>query len=147
MKSFFCKRTFLLCKGTVNFVNSQKINIFCYFPSPQERNFPPYGNAVKIRICWTCDRTKLEKFLLPSGDRKAVTKLFVRDSSLSLTRLLLFMIMPRGELPEQTVPFYDGMGLEPPTKSVFSIGPKFISPAIFHLPARGVARCVLLPEV
>lgn len=90
-------------------------------------------NAFKGAIVeLTRDRGLIEKYLIPSDKTKDVSKMFVRDTKLSLSRLLMFMIMPRGgSCQSELMAFYGGMGMEVPTKSAFSIKRKLVSHELF----------------
>lgn len=91
-------------------------------------------NAFKGTIVeLTLDQGLIEKYLIPSDKTRNVSKMFVRDSKLSLSRLLMFMIMPRsGSCQSELMAFYGGMGMEEvPTKSAFSIKRKLVSHELF----------------
>ena len=78
-------------------------------------------------------REVLEKFIVKSGRYKDPSRVFVRDTRLSLSRLLTFMIMPRaGSNQSELEMFYDRLGIKPPSKSAFSISRKRISPNLFQ---------------
>lgn len=90
-------------------------------------------NAFNSKIVeLTDDREQLEKFLIPSLKTPSVSKLFVRDSRLSLCRLLAFMIMPRAESSQAELDdFFSRFGGPVPTKSAFSMKRKTLSPDLF----------------
>lgn len=78
------------------------------------------------------DRSQLEKYLIVSDNSRDVSRMFVRDTKLSLCNLIQFMIMPRGASSQsELMTFYDGIGIEAPTKSAFSIKRKLISYKLF----------------
>lgn len=91
-----------------------------------------YNASILKIVGLTEDRSELEKYLICSDKRPDRSKLFVRDTPLSLARLLSFMIMPRaGSCQSELEFFYSGIGYQVPSKSAFSMKRKYISPDIF----------------
>lgn len=98
-----------------------------------------YNASISKIANLTQDRNKLEKYIIPPEGHDT-SKLFVRDTTLSLSRLLSFMIMPRAESCQSELEtFFNGIGVSTPTKNAFSIKRKFVSPEIFRFLNREVA--------
>lgn len=92
-----------------------------------------YNASISKIVSLTHDRNQLEKYLLKPAKDSDCSKLFVRDTTLSLSRLLAFMIMPRADSCQSELElFFNGIGHSIPTKSAFSMKRKFISPEIFR---------------
>lgn len=91
-----------------------------------------YNAATDKIVELSSNRTLIEKYLLTKDNEKNVSKMFVRDTKLSLSRLISFMIMPRGGSNQSEIEsFYNGIGIEPPTKSAFTIKRSLISYRLF----------------
>lgn len=91
-----------------------------------------YNNFKSTIVELTNNRELIEKYLIPSDKTRDVSKMFVRDTKLSLSHLLMFMIMPRAaSCQSELMAFYGGMGMEVPTKSAFSIKRNLISHELF----------------
>lgn len=91
-----------------------------------------YNTLMSAIVGLTNDRNKLERFLICPDDKRKKSKLFVRNTPLSLARLLTFMIMPRaGSCQNELEFFFEGIGFRTPSKSALSIKRKFLSPDIF----------------
>lgn len=91
-----------------------------------------YNASISKIVGLTENRNELEKYLICTDKMRDRSKLFVRDTPLSLARLLSFMIMPRaGSCQSELEFFYKEIGYQVPSKSAFSIKRKFISPDIF----------------
>ena len=92
-----------------------------------------YNTVFSKIVELTQHREVLEKFILKSDTNKEPSRVFVRDTRLSLPRLLTFMIMPRAKSNQSELEiFYNGLGIKPPTKSALSISRKRISPDLFQ---------------
>ena len=74
----------------------------------------------------------IEKYLIGSKQHGDVSKMFVRETKLSLSRLLMFMMMPRaGSCQSELTYFYGGIEMEVPSKSAFSMKRKLVSYKLF----------------
>lgn len=92
-----------------------------------------YNKAVREIVELSAKRDVIEKFILKTDTGRDPSRMFVRNTRLSLSRLLSFMIMPRAESSQcELGTFYGGLGIEIPTKSAFSTGRKRISPELFQ---------------
>lgn len=91
-----------------------------------------YNTSMSKIVALTENRNELEKYLICLDKKTDPSKIFVRNTPLSLSRLLTFMIMPRaGSSQSELEYFFNGIGYNVPTKSAFSMKRKYISPDIF----------------
>lgn len=92
-----------------------------------------YNTSISKIVGLTRERKQLEKFLITTDGSAGPSRAFVRDTPLSLARLLAFMIMPRaGSCQGELETFFNGIGYPVPTKSAFSMRRRLISPDIFR---------------
>lgn len=92
-----------------------------------------YNTSISKIVELTHNRGLFEKFLQLPEDGPSPSQRFIRDTPLSLSRLLAFMIMPRAaSFQSELERFFSGIGYPIPSKSAFSMKRKLISPGIFQ---------------
>lgn len=91
-----------------------------------------YNTAISAIVGLAKDRKRLEQFLTVSKDRLDTSSFFVRNTLLSLPRLIAFMIMPRAQSCQSELEtFFSGIGCPIPSKNAFSMKRRLISPDLF----------------
>lgn len=91
-----------------------------------------YNTTISTIVGLAKDRKRLEPFLTVSKNRLDTSRFFVRNTLLSLTRLIAFMIMPRAQSCQSELEtFFNEIGSPIPSKNAFSMKRRLISPGLF----------------